>query len=421
MRIAMHWQILIAIVLAIGAGFIANQQAIWLGINSIAVFDFLGTLFMNGLLMVIVPLVMSSIISGMASMGSSKDMGRMLGKTLGFYVITSALAIMVGVVVANIMQPGIIDGVPATQQMQMETSAELEQSLSSVGEADSSDLLQVFVRMIPTNVVQSAANGDMLALIFFSMLFGFFMTKVGQDKHQTLLTFWAAVQDVMLEMTMFIMRFAPLGVFGLVAKTISATGLGVFLNMAWFFAAVTIALLIHLFISMSLILRINKISPSQHLQTMRDTLLMAFSTSSSAATIPISMAALEQNAKVNPRTTSFVIPLGATINMNGTALYECVAAIFIAQAYGLDLSLATQFTIVTLALLTSIGVAAVPAASLVAIMIILTAVGLPLEGIGLLLVTDRVLDMMRTAVNVYGDSVAAVVIAKSEGEPVYQA
>lgn len=418
-KLALHWQILIAILLATLAGVYTSHQPLIFGINSIKVFDFLGTLFMNGLLMVIVPLIVSSIISGVASMGSSKDMGRMLGKTLSFYMMTSAIAVATGLLLANIIQPGIIDGQPAQQQLQLSQSSEIDSNLAQLAETDGSDLVQVFVRMIPTNVIEAAASGDMLALIFFSMLFGFLMTKISQEKYQSLLTFWQAVQDVMLEMTLFIMRFAPIGVFGLVAKTVSQTGFGIFANLAWFFVTVAAALLIHVLINMALVLRLAKISPWQHLKTMHEVLLMAFSTSSSAATLPLTMTTLEKRAGVSPKTTAFVLPLGATINMDGTALYECVAVLFIAQAYGLDLSLGTQFLVFMLALMTSVGVAGIPAASLVAIMIILTAVGLPLEGIGLLMVTDRILDMMRTAVNVYGDSVATVIIAKSEGEAVY--
>lgn len=419
MKLALHWQILIAIILAAIAGLIANQQPMISGINSIAVFDFLGTLFMNGLLMVIVPLIVSSIISGVASMGSSKAMGRMLGKSLSFYLITSAIAVATGLLLANIIQPGIIDGQPAQQQLGLVQNNEVDAQLDQLTTVDGSDLLQVFVRMIPTNVVGAAVKGDMLALIFFSMLFGLMMTKVSQEKHQSLLVFWQAVQDVMLEMTLFVMRFAPIGVFGLVAKTVSQTGLGIFANLIWFFVTVSAALFIHVLVNMALLLKINKINPWQHLRTMHNVLLMAFSTSSSAATLPLTMTTVEKQAGVTPKTAAFVLPLGATINMNGTALYECVAVLFIAQAYGLELSLSTQFMVSILALMTSIGVAGIPAASLVAIMIILSAVGLPLEGIGLLMVTDRVLDMMRTAVNVYGDSVATVVIAKSEGEEIY--
>jgi Na+/H+-dicarboxylate symporter len=213
------------------------------------------------------------------------------------------------------------------------------------------------------------------------------------------------------------MQFAPYGVFGLVAKTVASTGFAAFAPMLVFFITVLAALLVHLFVVLPLLLRyVGKVSPVKHFKVMLPALLTAFSSASSSATLPLSMECLEKGAGVSERTTSFVLPLGATVNMDGTALYECVAAIFLAQAYGLELSFATQFTVVLIALLTSIGVAGIPAASLVAITVILTAIGLPVEAIGLLLVTDRVLDMVRTAVNIYSDSCGAVIIARSENE-----
>ncbi len=419
MKLALHWQILIAIILACIAGVISSSTPVILGINSIAVFDFLGTLFMNALMMVIVPLIVASIISGVANMGGSADMARMLGKLLGFYLVTSTFAILVGLLLVNIIQPGSGPGVQ--EQLQLSQNIETQQSLEAIADTNAGQLMDIFIRMIPTNVVKAASEGDMLALIFFSMLFGFFVTKLSKESYQSQTVFWQSVQDVMVMMTMLIMRFAPLGVFGLVAKTISQTGLGIFMHLAWFFVTVVLALAIHSFVTLSLILRAVKINPLQHFRTMQGVLLMAFSTSSSAATLPLTMTTLTEESGVSKQTTAFVTPLGATVNMDGTALYECVAAIFIAQVYGLELSFATQFTVVMIALFSSIGVAGIPAASLVAISIILLAIGLPLEGIGLLLVTDRILDMLRTAVNVYGDTVAAIFIARTEGEKPYQA
>ena len=217
--------------------------------------------------------------------------------------------------------------------------------------------------------------------------------------------------------TELVMKFAPLGVFGLVAKTVAQSGLAAFVPLAGFFFSVLGALLLHMLVTLPLILwLVARVNPLRHYRAMTPALLTAFSTASSSATVPVTMECLEKNAGVSPRTTGFVIPLGATINMDGTALYECAAVLFIAQAYGVDLSLTQQFSIVVLALLTSIGVAGIPAASLVAITLILTSVGLPAEAIGLILAVDRVLDMCRTSVNVFSDACGAVVIARSEGE-----
>ena len=279
------------------------------------------------------------------------------------------------------------------------------------------DIVAVFLRMVPANIVSAAAEGQMLGLIFFSLLFGYFLTKIKAPQGETLKNFWQGTLDVMMEITNWVMKFAPLGVFALVAKVIASSGLEAFRPLAVFFFTVLTALAIHLLVSMPLILKfIARVKPQRHYQAMAPALLTAFSTSSSSATLPITMDCVEQRAGVSNNVSSFTLPLGATVNMDGTALYECVAAMFIAQAYGLDLSFTTQFTIVLIALLTSIGVAGIPSASLVAISIILAAIGLPMEAIGLILAVDRVLDMCRTAVNVFSDSVAAVVIGRLEGE-----
>jgi len=291
-------------------------------------------------------------------------------------------------------------------------------ALASIEGRDGGDLVNMFLRMIPTNIVAASSdNGEMLGLIFFSLVFGFFMTRIPQKQSETLMLFWHGISETMILITMWIMKFAPIGVFGLVARTVAATGFAAFLPMLLFFCTVLGALLVHLFVVLPLLLKyVAKVSPIKHFKAMAPSLLTSFSSASSSATIPVTMECVQKNVGVSERISSFVIPLGATVNMNGTALYECAAAIFLAQAYGLDLSFGTQFTVVLLALMTSIGVAGIPAASLVAIAVILTAIGLPAEAIGLLLVTDRILDMVRTSINVYSDAVCATIVARSEGE-----
>ena len=257
----------------------------------------------------------------------------------------------------------------------------------------------------------------MLGLIFFSLLFGYFMTRIKGPPGKTLKDFWQGIFDVMMLMTDWVMSFAPIGVFALVAKLVASTGFEAFQPLMAFFFTVLGALLIHLLIVLPMLLRvIGRVNPVRHFQAMSPALLMAFSTASSSATLPVTMNCVEHRAGVSNRTTSFVLPLGATVNMDGTALYECIAAMFIAQAYGIELGFTTQFTVVLVALLTSIGVAGIPAASLVAITIILSAIGLPLEAVGLILAVDRVLDMCRTSVNVFSDSCGAVLIGRLEGE-----
>jgi len=380
------------------------------------VYVFLGTLFLNALKMLIVPLILSSIICGIANMGDLGGLGRLGGKTVAYYMSTSIIAILIGLLLVNIVEPGIIDGEAVRDRVGL--SENTDEIISKVQGKDSGDIAGVFLRMVPTNIVAAAANGQMLGLIFFGLLFGYFLTKVEiEQRKTTLLNFWNGVLDVMMKMTDWVMKFAPIGVFGLVAKVVASTGLEAFLPLAYFFFTVLAALLLHFAVVMPFMLAwLGKVNPLRHYKAMLPALLTSFSTSSSSATLPITLECVEKNAGVSNRTSSFVLPLGATINMDGTALYECVAAMFIAQAYGIELGLAEQFLIVITALVTSIGVAGIPAASLVAISIILTTIGLPLEGLGLILAVDRVLDMCRTSVNVFSDSCGAVIIAKSEGE-----
>jgi Na+/H+-dicarboxylate symporter len=413
----LHWQILIAIVAAVLVGLAIDKDTALLTVPLLDVFNFIGTLFLNGLKMIIVPLVLSSIICGVASIGGSRDLGRLGGKTLGFYMLSSFLAIMIGLLFVNAFTPGIIDGQPAGERLNLSESSAVSAQLERVEGRGVGDIASVFLRMVPSNIVQAAADGQMLGLICFGLLFGFFMTRISKGPSKTLMDFWQGVFETMMEITLFIMKFAPIGVFGLVAKTVTITGFDAFKPLLIFFATVALALLTHAFVVMAVLLKtMGGVKPLRHYRAMSPALLTAFSTASSSGTLPVTMECVEKNAKVSNKTSSFVLPLGATINMDGTALYECVAAMFIAQAYGLDLTLTTQFTIVLVALLTSIGVAGIPAASLVAITVILGVIGLPLEGIGMLLVTDRILDMMRTAVNVFSDSCCAVIIARNEGE-----
>jgi len=415
MQLKLHWQILIALLLAVFVGWMVSPETSIFGVSLVSIFDFVGKLFLNALKMIIVPLIVSSIIMGVSNLGSGDAFGRLGGKTLGYYVVTSFFAIMIGITVVNIVQPGIVDGTPAKDMLGL--SEDTSEVMMKVEGKSAGDVVGIFLRMIPTNIVKAASEGQMLGLIFFSLLFGFFMTKIKSETGTVLRTFWQGVFDVMMLITDLVMKFAPIGVFALVAKVMVISGFDAFRPLLTFFFTVIIALLIHIVIVMPLLLKfVGGVSPIKHYQAMAPALLTAFSTASSSATLPVTIDCVEDRAGVSNRVTSFVLPLGATVNMDGTALYECVAAIFIAQAYGLDLTFGTQVSIVILALMTSIGVAGIPSASLVAIAIILAAIGLPAEGIGLILAVDRVLDMCRTAVNVFSDSCGAVIIGRTEGE-----
>ncbi len=415
LSLQLHWQIVIALVLAVFAGILSGEEAGLFGVSFYSVYDFFGSLFLNALKMLIVPLIVSSIIVGMMGIGSGENLGRLGGKTLVYYAASSFLAIMTGLALVNMTQPGIVDGEPIKEMIGL---SDVPESVSDKVEGKGAgDIVGVFLRMVPPNIVNAAAEGQMLGLIFFSLLFGYFVTRLASPQGDVMRNFWQGVLDVMMHMTDWVMKFAPIGVFALVAKVVAVSGVEAFKPLAVFFFTVLAALLIHFTVSMSLVLKyIARVNPVRHYQAMSAALLTAFSTSSSSATLPLTMECVEEKAGVSNRVSSFTLPLGATVNMDGTALYECVAAMFIAQAYGLELSLMTQFTIVLVALLTSVGVAGIPSASLVAISVILSTIGLPLEGVGLILAVDRVLDMCRTAVNVFSDSVAAVVIGRLEGE-----
>ena len=417
-KLALHWQIFIAIVLAVICGSLSGTTGGVGNVSFYGLYDFVGTMFLNALRMVIVPLVMASIISGIASVGSGSDLGRLGLKTMGCYALFTGTAIFIGLLYVSVLQPGIIDGAPAGERLNLTLdSAEVENTLNNLQTSEGVNIGALVLRLIPTNLVASMEAGDMLPLIFFSVLFGYFMTRIPAKQAEVLITFWHGVNETMLLITGGVMKFAPIGVFGLSARTIASPGFAAFLPMLMFFLTVALALATHMFLVLSFYIRvIGGVNPLKHLKAMLPAMLMAFSSASSNASLPLNIECLRNNAGVSDRVTNFVLPLGATLNMDGTALYECVAAMFLAQAYGLDLSFATQVTVIVLALITSFGMAGIPAASLVAITVILAAVGLPLEAVGLLLVTDRILDMMRTTVNVYSDTCGAVIVARSEKE-----
>lgn len=397
-KFELHWQILVALVLAILFGIFLKDY--------IGYVSWMGTIFLRALKMIIIPLILSSIISGITNLGNAENIGRLGLKTIVYYISTSIFAILTGLVLVNIFKPGV------GANLNFQEIVELD--------IESSSLSDTLIKIIPDNIFSVLSNnGQMLSVIFFAMLFGFFITRVG-DKHKQMLTdFFNAVFEVMMKLTMFIIKFTPFGIFGLVAEKVAQQDdlIALMQSMGMYMAVVILALSIHAFITLPLLARfIGKVNPRKHFAAMRTALLTAFSTSSSSATLPLTIQSVEDNAGVSNKISSFTLPLGATINMDGTALYECVAVIFIAQAYGYDLSFGQQVVVVVTALLASIGAAGIPMAGLVMITIILTAVGLPLEGVGLILAVDRILDMFRTTVNVWSDSCGAAIIATSEGE-----
>ncbi len=425
LRWKLHWQILASLALAIVVGSLINQSSpSWAGQANEGI-GFFGKLFLNALKMVVVPLVASSIVLGVINIGADKDFGRLGMKTLVFYVLSSFLAILVGLLIVNAIKPGDVAPTIREKMLAQAGGAEQEKIAGAIENAEhgSRGLFDIFIRMIPTNIVQAGAEGDLLGIIFFSILFGFFTSRLPDGMRGIQLGFWESFNTVMIRLTQFIISFAPIGVFGLVCPTISETGWDLFAVMVKFAGTVLLALGTHFFLTLPIMLKvIGKIpNPIRHYQAMSPALLTAFSTASSSSTLPLTMQCVQENAGVSKKVSGFTLPLGATVNMDGTALYECVVVIFLAQLFGIPMDFTTQFQVVLLALLTSIGVAGIPSASLVAIIIILNSTGFEKEyipiGIGIVMVVDRILDMLRTAVNVFGDSCCAVVIAKTEGEP----
>ena len=397
-KLALHWQIFIALILGVVLG-------VWLP-EYVKYVSWMGDMFMRALKMVIIPLILTSIISGIVNIGSLEKLGKIGLKTISYYIVTSIFAIVTGLFMVNLLKPG--EGADLGFVSEVEGLALAKESFG-----------QTLINIIPTNVVQAMVENQMLSVIFFAILVGLFITTISKKHKKLYIKLFNGGFELMMKITEFVIKFTPYGVFGIVAYQVSQQKdlMEVGGRLGLYMVAVILALFVHSCITLPLILKlVGKINPFSHFKAMSVPLLTAFSTSSSSATLPLTMEAVEHKAGASNKITSFVLPLGATINMDGTALYECIAAIFIAQAYGIDLSFGEQIIVVITALLASIGAAGIPMAGLVMITVILSAVNLPLEGVGLILAVDRILDMFRTSVNVWSDSCGTVVIAKSEGE-----
>ncbi len=399
----LHWQVLIAMILGIGVGLLPIGETVEFYVG------WVGDLFMRLLKMIILPLVITSIVSGVASAGSGRTVGRMFGKTLGYYMASSLLAALTGLLLFNLINPG--RGYPVT-----DTGAPAPE-LATPSSID--DLINTIV---PDNFFDAASAGEMLMVIFFCIVFGAAVTTLPENPRAKITDLVDALFKAMMALTTGIIRLLPIGVFGLILTTVTTTGLESFPNLAKYVAGLGSGLAIHFLITLPLLLYFwARVSPWKHLMNMREPLLVAFSTSSSAATLPVTMKTVRERVGVSRRVSSFTLPMGATVNMDGTAVMECVGALFIAQALGADIGVGTQIIVVLTALLASIGAAAVPSAGLVVIFIILGAIGIGDNPQAMLIVAamlsiDRPLDMARTAVNVYSDSCAAAVVGKWEGE-----
>ena len=397
-NLALYWQILIAFALSVLYGLFFSEH-----VHLVA---WMGDIFIKALKMIIIPLIFTSIISGIANVGSGDNLGRLGFKTIAYYLSTSIAALFSGLVIVNIFKPGVGADLGFANQVE---------GLGVAKESFGSTLMNI----VPDNLFVAMVENQMLSIIFFAILMGFFITKTKEKSQKILLGFFDSLFELIMKITLFVIRFTPYGIFGIVAKQIAENNdLGeLFSRLGLFMLVVILALFIHAFIVLPIVLKtIGRVSPIKHFNAMRTPLITAFSTSSSNATLPLTMNAVKKNSGVSTKISSFTLPLGATVNMDGTALYELVAAMFIAQAYGIELTFTEQIIGVLTGLLASIGAAGIPMAGLVMISVVLSAMGLPLEGVGLILAVDRLLDMFRTTVNVWSDSCGAVIIAKSEGE-----
>jgi proton glutamate symport protein len=419
MRLKLHHQIFLAMIVGAGVGlplnFLAESGAVdpqWP--RTIAAYGKgVGDVFLQLLKMVVAPLILTSLITGVTGAGSLKGLGRMGGRALTYYLTTSTIAICTGMLVFNVIQPGKNSNLAELQAGAEVVTFQVGAAEQTLGQT----LWAQLFNLIPANPFAALAdpsNTSILGVIFFALLFGVFITVVGGPTGELLTQFFRGAFDVMMRMTMFIIRFAPIGVLGFMLYASAGKGLSVFVALAWYVLTVTIALSIHAFITLPLLLLLGRQSPWRFFQSMSPALLTAFSTASSNGTLPLTMTCVEKRAGISNRISSFVLPLGATINMDGTALYEAIAVLFIAQVTGYELGMGQQAIVAVTALLASIGAAGIPHAGTVMMVVVLGAVNLPIDYVGLILAVDRVLDMYRTSVNVWSDATACAVVARFE-------
>lgn len=375
-----------------------------------------GTIFINGLKLIAIPLIIFSLIDGISNLSDVSKLSRIGGRTIGLYLVTTVIAVTIGLVLVNVIKPGKFLSPEKREELSNAYASDIGSRISSAQDVKDDGPLQILVDIVPENVFGAMSNNsNMLQIIFFAMLFGVAMILAKPDKIKPVKSFFDGANEVILKIVDMIMRFAPVGVFALLAslnidigllKALGVYSLNVVLGLA-LMVFITYPLILKAFTKMPYMRFIKGILPAQ---------VLAFSTSSSAATLPVTIDCAEKNLGISEEVSSFVLPLGATINMDGTSIHQGVSAVFIAQAFGLDLTLGQQLTILMTAVLSSIGAAAVPGAGIIMLIIVLEAVGLDPTGLALILAVDRPLDMLRTVVNVTGDSTVASVIAGTEGE-----
>ena len=423
MKLDLHWKIIIGLILGLLFGILAASQG-WGGFTNDWIAPF-GKIFINLLKLIAVPLVLSSLITGVASLSDLKKLSRIGGKTITIYLATTAIAVTIGLIAVNILEPG--ETVPEDMKIKLQNTYQSAASgkLEAAQEVKERSVLQPVVDMVPSNFFSSASNNrNMLQVVFIAIIVGIALIQIPKDKSRPVLEFMEGINDLVIKLVDNIMLLAPIGVFALIADTITSVAgnninnvIELLSALGFYMLAVIMGLLIHMLITYSVVLKLfSKMPLKKFYQGIAPAQLLGFSTSSSGATLPVTMECCEDELGVSEEVSSFVLPLGATINMDGTALYQAVAAVFIAQTLGMDLSIGAQLTIVLTAVLASIGTAAVPGAGIIMLVIILEAINVPSAGIALILGVDRILDMMRTVTNVTGDASIAVAVDSSENK-----
>lgn len=414
----LYTKILLGMILGIVVGFILNQT----GLAYIHEYtDIMGTIFIRLVKMLVVPLVLVSLILGSASLGDIRKVGKMGLKTFGFFLMTTAVAATIGIGLANLAQPGAgMDEQKKNELItQYQADAANKTQAGAAEMAEKSEVQKIFdliISLVPENPFNSIAQGDMLGVIFFALFLGITITMIPPEKAQPLIKAFDGLNDAVLKMVTLAMETAPYGVFALMLNVVATMGVDILLLLIKYGLVVLVGLLLHVLIThFSFITFYVRKNPLHFLQAIKEAIVLAFSTSSSSAALPISMNVAERNLGVPKEIASFVLPLGATINMDGTALYQSVGAIFIAQVFGIELTLIQQLTIVLTATLASVGAAGVPGAGMITLALVLDTLGIPESGLALIFGLDRIIDMCRTTINVIGDLTLTTVMAKSEG------
>lgn len=410
MKLNSLYTVLIAILLAIVVGTLTGTETTIFGINLFSIYKLFGDLFLNGLILVVVPLVVSSIISGINNIGKDKNLKKIGFKTLSVFIVTNLLAIIVGIIIVNLFKDTFLWS--AQDIGSVKATSIPQDKLASIG-----GISDVILNIVPKNIFEALANSQMLGIIFFSLLFGYAITHIEGAPYEVVKNFFQGIFQCMIKITKLILIFLPFGVFFLVAKEFAQTGLSTLKSLGYYLMIVIVGMSIHFFITIPLLLKfIAKVNPLHMYKAMQKALVAGFSTCSSSATLPITLSNLHENVKVSSKISNLVAPLGCSINLSGSAMFVLISSSFIASAYGITLSLPIQLTIFLLTFLSTLGVAAVPSGCLITTALVLKGIGVPVEGIGLVIAVDRILDMFRTMVNVYSMSSSAVLVAKLEGE-----